>query len=66
VYYNPVKMFLLLASGAVAVGLVAALFFAMAGNGAAAFGIAVVAALTALLVFALGLVADLLRQILIR
>jgi len=66
VYYNPVKMFLLLAAGAVAVGLVAALFFEMAGNGTAAFGVAVVAALTALLVFALGLVADLLRQILIR
>jgi len=66
VYYNPVKMFLLLAGGAVAVGLTAALLLALAGNGFASFSIAVLAVLTAVLVFALGLVADLLRQILIR
>jgi glycosyltransferase involved in cell wall biosynthesis len=66
VYYNPVKMFLLLAAGALAVGALAAILYVIAGNGAAAFSIAVVAALTALVVFGLGLVADLLRQILIR
>ena len=66
VYYNPVKMFLLLSAGAFAVGLVAALFFELTGNGVEAFSIAVGGVLTAILVFALGLVADLLRQILIR
>jgi polyisoprenyl-phosphate glycosyltransferase len=66
VYYNPVKMFLLLSAGALAVGLVAALFLELAGNGVEAFTIAVGGVLTAILVFALGLVADLLRQILIR
>jgi polyisoprenyl-phosphate glycosyltransferase len=66
VYYNPVKMFLLLSAGALAVGLVAALFCELAGNGVEAFSIAVGGVLTAILVFALGLVADLLRQILIR
>jgi glycosyltransferase involved in cell wall biosynthesis len=66
VYYNPVKMFLLLAAAALAVGLLAALFLELAGNSAAAFSMAVGGVLTAILVFALGLVADLLRQILIR
>jgi glycosyltransferase involved in cell wall biosynthesis len=56
VYYNPVKLFLLLAGLCLACGLVAASL----GNSLLA-GLAV---LTAIVVFGLGLVADLLRQIL--
>jgi glycosyltransferase involved in cell wall biosynthesis len=65
VYYNPVKMFLLLAAGAFGVGLLAALVLGIAGLP----GATVVAAeglLAGLVIFALGLVADLLRQILNR
>jgi glycosyltransferase involved in cell wall biosynthesis len=65
VYYNPVKMFLLLAIAALVVGLVSAVVSALSASGTATI-FAVISILTALLIFALGLVADLLRQILIR
>lgn len=59
VYYNPVKMFLLLAIAALAVGVVSSVLH----PGGSTFTLSL---LTALVIFALGLVADLLRQILIR
>jgi len=65
VYYNPVKMFLLLAIAALVVGLAGALV-ALAWSPAAALTVSVAAVLFTLVIFALGLVADLLRQILIR
>jgi glycosyltransferase involved in cell wall biosynthesis len=65
VYYNPVKIFLLLAAAALAFGWLAALVVALAGaSGAPAMMVGSV--LAALVIFALGMVADLLRQILIR
>jgi glycosyltransferase involved in cell wall biosynthesis len=65
VYYNPVKMFLLLACGALAVGVGSALLL-LAWSTPAAVAVAAAGALGAGVIFALGLVADLLRQILIR
>ncbi len=67
VYYNPVKMFLLLAAGAAFVGLLVAIGLAAGGAGAAAaIVVAVEGVLSGLVIFSLGLVADLLRQILNR
>jgi glycosyltransferase involved in cell wall biosynthesis len=65
VYYNPVKMFLLLACGALLVGLAGGLLL-LAWSTPAAVAVGAAGALAAGVIFALGLVADLLRQILIR
>lgn len=65
VYYNPVKMFLLLAVAALIAGLVSSALLAASASGGAIM-MAAIAVLTALVIFSLGLVADLLRQILIR
>jgi glycosyltransferase involved in cell wall biosynthesis len=62
VYYNPVKMFLLLAAGCLTVAILAAGVAVVTGSATAAL-LAGMAVLAALLVFGLGLVADLLRQI---
>jgi len=65
VYYNPIKMFLLLSVLALVIGLASAgLLQLTAGYGAGL--VASIGVLAALLIFALGLLADLLRQILIR
>jgi glycosyltransferase involved in cell wall biosynthesis len=65
VYYNPIKMFLLLAALALLLGFVSAgILLITAGYGAGL--VAAIGLLAALLIFALGLLADLLRQILIR
>jgi glycosyltransferase involved in cell wall biosynthesis len=64
VYYNPVKMFLLLAVAAAIVGIVSALLLAATAGGA--IMMTAIGVLAALVIFSLGLVADLLRQILIR
>jgi polyisoprenyl-phosphate glycosyltransferase len=65
VYYNPVKMFLLLAilAGVVGLGAGAALAFADVRGGGV---VATEGLLAAMVIFSLGLVADLLRQILNR
>ncbi len=65
VYYNPVKMFLLIAAAAIAVGVVSAAVFAATGQ-PGAWTLLAISVLAALVIFALGLVGDLLRQILIR
>jgi glycosyltransferase involved in cell wall biosynthesis len=65
VYYNPVKMFLLLAAGALAAGLLGALAVSPWST-PAAISVATLGALAAAVIFGMGLVADLLRQILIR
>ena len=65
VYYNPVKMFLLLAAAAVAVGLVGGAVLAAAGQ-PGGWAVILISVLAAFVIFALGLVGDLLRQILIR
>jgi glycosyltransferase involved in cell wall biosynthesis len=65
VYYNPVKMFLLLAAAATGVGFLAALALAIARMPGAPT-VLIEGVLSGLLIFSLGLVADLLRQILIR
>jgi glycosyltransferase involved in cell wall biosynthesis len=65
VYYNPVKMFLLLA-GACAAVVAAALMLLAVTQAPVAVVVAAAGALAAILVFGLGLVADLLRQILNR
>ncbi|HEY7412479.1 MAG TPA: glycosyltransferase family 2 protein [Vicinamibacteria bacterium] len=62
-YYNPVKLFLLLSLGAVALALAFLASGLLAGS-PAALVVGGVGLFTALLLFALGLVADLLRQIL--
>jgi glycosyltransferase involved in cell wall biosynthesis len=65
VYYNPIKMFLLLAVLALLLGFVSAgILLITAGYGAGL--VAAIGLLAALLIFALGLLADLLRQVLIR
>jgi glycosyltransferase involved in cell wall biosynthesis len=61
VYYNPMKMFLLLAAGCVIVAAVAAVIAAMSGS-AIGWLLAGISVLAAIGVFGLGLVADLLRQ----
>jgi len=61
VYYNPVKMFLLLAAGCGSVAAVAAVIAALSGS-AIGWLLAGIGVLAAILVFGLGLVADLLRQ----
>jgi glycosyltransferase involved in cell wall biosynthesis len=63
VYYNPVKMFLLLAGACLAVVVAAAALLALT-NAPIVVGLLAVGALAALMIFGLGLVADLLRQIL--
>jgi len=65
VYYNPVKMFLLIAAAAIGVGVVGAAVFAATGQ-PGALTLVAISVLAALVIFALGLVGDLLRQILIR
>jgi glycosyltransferase involved in cell wall biosynthesis len=62
VYYNPVKMFLLLAAGCLAVAILAAGVALVAGSAIWAL-LAGIGVLAAVLVFSLGLLADLLRQI---
>jgi polyisoprenyl-phosphate glycosyltransferase len=62
VYYNPVKLFLLLAATAGMVGVGTAVMLAVTGLPGAVIVLAN-SALVALIVFALGLLADLLRQI---
>jgi glycosyltransferase involved in cell wall biosynthesis len=62
-YYNPIKMFLLLATACLLLGILGA-GVAAAADLRGALLIAVGGAVTAVVVFALGLVADLLRQIL--
>jgi polyisoprenyl-phosphate glycosyltransferase len=61
VYYNPVKMFLLLTIAALALTLVA-VTTVLLRPGSAWIGIAALGGMTALVLFALGLLADLLRQ----
>jgi len=65
VYYNPVKMFLLLAGAAVVAAIGALLLVAM-GAPLMVVAVAAAGALSALVIFALGLLADLLRQIMNR
>ena len=64
VYYNPIKVFILLAAGAVAVGAIGALAALLLVGGAVVPLLSVTfGALSALVIFALGLVAVLLRAI---
>lgn len=65
VYYNPVKMFLLLAVACIVVVLAASALMAMT-HAPVAVGLAAGGVLAALVIFSLGLLADLLRQILNR
>jgi polyisoprenyl-phosphate glycosyltransferase len=61
-YYNPIKIFLMLAIAAVVVGAIGALV-ALPSSGVIAALIATVGVLVALLMFGLGLTSDLLKQI---
>jgi glycosyltransferase involved in cell wall biosynthesis len=65
VYYNPIKMFLLLAAAGLAVGLVSIGLLAIS-HAPVVVGLLAGGTLAALVIFSLGLVADLLRQILHR
>jgi glycosyltransferase involved in cell wall biosynthesis len=65
VYYNPVKMFLLLSAACLVVVLAAGVLLAIT-NASTAVGLLAGGAFAALIIFSLGLVADLLRQILNR
>jgi hypothetical protein len=65
VYYNPVKMFLLLTAGALTLAALA-IAILVVRPGAAWIGIAAIGGMTALVIFALGLVADLLRHLMHR
>ena len=65
VYYNPVKMFLLLTAGALMLAALAIAILAVRPD-AAWIGIAAIGGMAALVIFALGLVADLLRHLMHR
>jgi len=62
-YYNPIKIFLMLALAAIALAIIAAILIVPAGSPATAILIVVFGILTAILLFGLGLLADVLRQI---